>query len=110
MLIKSIFVAALMVATPIAAVAHEPLPETARVSAKGLDLNTDAGAMEMLRRIDKGVATVCGEQPSMVELVRTRLWRACAMQAQGQALASLHSPKVSAMAAGDRRRTLIASR
>ena len=110
MLIKSIFVAALLVATPIAAVAHEPLPETARVSAKGLDLNTDAGAMEMLRRIDKGVATVCGEQPSMLELVRTRLWRACTTQAQGQALAVLHNSKVSDMAMNGRRRTQIAAR
>jgi UrcA family protein len=110
MLIKSIFVAALLGSMPMVALAHEPLPETVRVSAKGLDLNTDAGASEMLRRIDKGVATVCGEKPEMLELARKRMWRACATQAETQALTALHSDKVSALAAGERRRTLIASR
>jgi UrcA family protein len=110
MFIKSIFVAALLVATPIAANAYEPLPESVRVSAKGLDLNTDAGAREMVRRLDKAVTTVCGTQPDMVQLSRVRVWRACTTQAQTQALAAIGNDRVSELAANPRRKTQIAAR
>jgi UrcA family protein len=110
MFIKSIFAAALLLGIPVVAGAHEPFPASATVSAKGLDLSTDAGAREMLRRVDKAVETVCGAQPDMLQLARKRLWRACATQAQSQALATIGNARVAELAANPRRKTQIAAR
>ena len=107
---KSILIAALLASAPIAAAAYEPLPQSVRVSTKGLNLNSDAGAEQMVRRIDSAVTKVCGLEPTLLPLARKRIWRDCATQARTQALTALGNAKVTELATSPRRKTQIAAR
>jgi UrcA family protein len=103
MAIKLIIAAAAvaLLASPAAAQYVEPKQDLVRVSSEGLDLGTDAGAQEMLRRIHAASQTVCGPQPEKIELGRHRRWEACVAETQSEAVLALRSAKVSELAASE---------
>ena len=110
MFTKVVFAAALAIAAPAMAGTFGEQPPSLHVRASGLDLNTDAGAREMWSRIHKAAVTVCEPPQDMLDAVRQRMWKSCVVDAQVRAVAALGNAKVSAVAASERRTTLIASR
>ena len=110
MFTKAAFAAALLIAMPAAAGTFGEQPPSLHVRASGLDLNTDAGAKEMWARIHKAAITVCEPPQDMLDAVRQRMWNSCVVDAQIRAVAALGNAKVSALAASERKKTLIASR
>lgn len=102
---------AFVAASPAAAQSVET--QTVRVSYADLNLNSDAGARAMLRRLRAATAEVCGERIGPRSLAEHRKIRACRTASIGQAVAELDNERVSTMFArleGDAMPVLYASR
>jgi UrcA family protein len=90
--IATLAAASLLVAA--AAQAGEANPDTSSVTVRSPDLNmnTEAGAKAMLKRITAAAHVVCGPQPSGVELRRGQLYAACVKGTVDRSVASLNNP------------------
>jgi UrcA family protein len=63
-----------------------------------LDIHHDAGAQELLSRIDAAARTSCGPQPALGNLKMSGLWHECVNDAESSAVASVGDPNVSKLA------------
>lgn len=89
---------AILVLVVCACAAHAS-PATIAVSSRGLDLNTRAGAREMLIQIQRAASTVCGGDPwkdryTSDTPVRLREYQKCMTETVSQAVSSLRAPLV----------------
>jgi UrcA family protein len=92
--------------------AARPDPDaiTVRVSLADLNLAGEPGAAIALRRIDAAAKSICGDEPAIVELGRMALYSACMRSTVGRAVDTLNSPVVTALYAGARGSSALASR
>lgn len=63
-----------------------------------LDIHHDAGAQELLSRIDAAARKSCGSQPALGNLKMFGLWHECVKDAESSAIASIDAPNVSRLA------------
>ena len=91
------------IATGTAVAAPPADAPTARVRFADLNLNTDAGARTLYRRIENAAALVCPDVDSR-ELARAAHGRACQQDAVERAVHAIGSPKLAAVYATATRR------
>jgi UrcA family protein len=72
----------------------------ATVKVKDLDLNSRAGAMTFLRRLDAAVVKVCGSTPDIRDLDRIDAFKTCTARTKADAIDHLNNAQVSAVASG----------
>lgn len=89
---------ALTTGSAAAAAAEETEVRTARVSYAGLDLRTEAGGAEMLKRIRKAANRVCFQFDTRAEALADE--RRCRRAAVDQAVSDLNAPVVTALHGG----------
>lgn len=89
----SVFVSALAFATPNLAAAESAQKS---VDLSEIDLNSDAGADQALRRLEDAAEQVCGVRTGLQPNSERRAARACAREALQDAVDSLGSAQVSA--------------
>ena len=65
-----------------------------------LDLTSEAGAVVMLRRLERGARKACGGTPGRQPLAMELAYRICREQALSDAVAQLDAPLVSAFYEG----------
>ena len=75
------------------------------VSFADLNLSSGPGAAAALQRIREAATSVCGAAPNIVDMGRTAIHRECMQTAVERAVASLNSPRVTALYTGGARRT-----
>lgn len=81
-----------------AAFSEEQHGLTARVSYAGVDLASEAGAEEMLARIDRAARRVCPAEPlGPLELGQRDAERVCRQNAVRRAVTALNSPLVTSL-------------
>lgn len=97
-----------MIKTVMAAVAALTLTGTASFAAVNddavrtvvrygdLNLANPADAKRMNARIHAAAVSVCGDEPTNVDLAGQAYWRACVAQAESNAVAQLSAPMVTA--------------
>jgi UrcA family protein len=83
-----------------------------KVTYADLDLSTDAGAREVLRRLERAARTACGGRPEfgpfMLGLVQP--WEACRAGAVRGAVEAIGRPTVSRLYTGEQQRLASARR
>jgi UrcA family protein len=62
-----------------------------------LDLSHQAGAQELIGRLEVAASKVCGGMPDIRDLTRFQMYRACTKHALDKAVASVGQPIVSAL-------------
>jgi UrcA family protein len=118
---KTIVIAAVLAAAPLAAtaetVAADPnkgaVSVRLRVPRADLDLSSMAGVRTMLQRLQSAASRACGgpPEPGPAMLSKSRAWDACRARSLGVAVAQLDAPQVSrAYAAADHARVALADR
>ena len=88
----------------------DPASMTVKVSFADLDLSSPAGARSVLNRIHAAASTVCGSEPDIRLLERSAVYHSCMKATIGRAVASLDSPVVTALNAGEPGATMVANR
>ena len=102
--IQTVGVAALFAALSLCAApsyAEDP-SISVKVSVAGLDLNSEAGAKIMLKRLHAAAETVCGVAPEFKQIDLRGIYDNCVSQAFGNAVTVLGNPMVTAAAGGRR--------
>ncbi|HET9159977.1 MAG TPA: UrcA family protein [Caulobacteraceae bacterium] len=79
--------------------------QTTSVSARDLDLKTEAGAKVLLRRIYTAAHEVCGDQPALTEIESLRMHNHCVLDAVDRAIAALDFPSLTALNSQVRKQT-----
>ncbi|HET9159978.1 MAG TPA: UrcA family protein [Caulobacteraceae bacterium] len=97
------------VAAPAAQAAVSEPEIRIKVRFTDLDIGTDAGAREVLRRIKVAAETICGPAPDRRELAATGVWEACVSRSVNRAVADLGSARVAALISSSRRSTIAAA-
>lgn len=88
--------AATLFAGHAAAADRDEVTVTERVPYGDLNLESEAGARAMLRRLSAASNRVCGGHPGVTtDLLRMRSWRACRRDSLTSAVAQLDAPYVS---------------
>jgi UrcA family protein len=95
-------------AAPASAAGLESRSET--VAYGDLDLNSEAGAQTMLRRIEHAARAACFDRSSPMPLTSRPAIRACRMTAMNNAVETLGAPMVTAMHYGRQPNIIVASR
>ncbi len=92
--------------------AADPGVMSVKVSVSDLNLSSEAGARVALRRVTQAARAACGGQPRPIDLERSAQYHDCMNTAVSRAVASLDSPHVTALYAGQGRpaRVLAANR
>jgi UrcA family protein len=88
----------------------DPASMTVKVSFADLNLFSPAGAKSVLYRIHVAAKTVCGGEPDIRLLERSAFFHSCMKATVGRAIASLDSPVVTALNAGETGATIVANR
>ena len=65
-----------------------------KVSPAGLDLNSNAGAQTMFKRLTVAAEQVCGGANAEFDALRTVVYRACYRETLSNAIRSLNAPMV----------------
>jgi UrcA family protein len=75
---------------------HGRVPVVIRVPIGDLDLNRQAGADELLKRVARAASHACGGQPALGVMMPeiARAFAACKAQALNQAVATIDAPMV----------------
>jgi UrcA family protein len=87
---------------PLGAQAGESV-ETRVVSYADLDLSTTAGLATMYARIEAAAMDVCGDEPSLIELVRQEAYEQCVDSTVAAAVGGARSAALAALHASGRR-------
>jgi UrcA family protein len=89
-----------------------PQTVTLKVAYADLDLATDAGAREALRRLDRAASIACGRRPAFGPLMleQVEAWDACRARAVATSVQAMGQPTVSRLYAGGQTRLASASR
>jgi UrcA family protein len=98
----------LMAAAPASAAQFEP--NSQRVSFADLNLDNEAGAQAMLRRIDRAAHMVCDDRAGARLLSDRRIARQCVAETKRNAVSELNHPMVSALFYGREPNIIVASR
>jgi UrcA family protein len=80
-----------------------------KVPTADVNLDTDAGAKMLLRRIRVAAETLCGAPSDRWPLSATRAWEACVGATVDRAVGDLGNPRVIAMNAANRREPTLAA-
>ena len=88
----------------------DPAAMTVKVSFADLELSSPAGAKSVLNRIHAAAKTVCGGEPDIRLLERSAIYHSCMKATVERAVASLDSPAVTALNAGEPGATMVANR
>jgi len=78
-----------------------------KVSRAGLDLNTEAGARTLLKRIEHAAAEVCGGEPNN-RLDRFQKFRPCTREVVQRTVSGINSPTLTSVYGGSA--TLVVAR
>jgi UrcA family protein len=68
------------------------------VRSADLNLNTDADAKVLLRRIQAAAGHQCGGEPNALELSRVRIYNGCVDAAVTETVARINNPRLTALA------------
>lgn len=84
--------------------------QSIKVSFDDLDISRDAGASELLARIERAANRICGERPDLRQMATRLRHQACIGSAVSGAVAHVNSPRLTAFHSDGAKPVRLASR